>query len=180
MRRSKEPPLPYHDRSFHCAALSDKLLAVGVNDMILVFAIEKNGNLEQPIFCDKFDCTNPERLRFSGNGEELVGILRDTEEDRTQVLIYSTSAFDDPEEIAWKDSYIPNDVAFSSDGSMIAICSSPSGSRAEFRILRKFKDGWREFFFQEEQLFGKNDKVGLGFTRITLYFPDFTSRLTFT
>ena len=170
-RRSKEPVLPYHDCAFHCAALSDKLLAIGVNDMILVFAIEEGSNTERPIFCDEFDCTNPERLRFSANGEQLVGVLRDNGEDRTQVLIYSTASFPDPAEITWEDPSSPNDVAFSTDGNMIAICSSPSGSRAEIRILRKFQEEWREFLIQEEVLFGKKDKVGLGFTRIMLYVP---------
>jgi len=179
MRKSKDPPFPYHDRTFHCATLSDKLLAVGVNDMILVFSIEEGSNTEHPIFCNEFDCTNPERIRFSANGEQLVGVLRDTGEDRTQVLIYSTAAFHDPAEVIWEDSYSPNDVAFSTDGNMIAICSSPSGSRAQFRVLRKFNEEWLELLFQEEQLFGKNDKVGLGYTRITLYVSGKSCPLTF-
>lgn len=169
-RRSKEPSTQYYDRAFHCAALSDKLLAVGVDDMIMVFSLEEGSNLEQPVFCDEFDHTNPERLKFSPNGEQLVGVLQDMGDDRTQVLIYSTAPFSDPSEITWEDSpYSPNDVAFSADGTMIAICFSPSGSTAEFRILRKFKEDWREFLVQEVELFGKNDKVGLGFTGITLY-----------
>jgi len=169
-RRSKEPPSQVPDRAFHCAALSDKFLAVGVDDMIMVFAVEEDSNTDRAIFSDEFECTNPERLKFSANGEQLAGVLRDTGEDRTQVLIYSTADFSDPpSEIIWEDSpYSPNDIAFSMDGKMLAICSSPSGSRAEFRILRKFNEDWLQFLVQEEELFGKNDKVGLGFTGITL------------
>jgi hypothetical protein len=170
-RRSKEPPSQVPDRAFHCAALSDKFLAVGVDDMIMVFGIEEGKNTDRAVFCDEFECTNPEKLKFSANGEQLAGVLRDTGEDRTQVLIYSTANFSDPPSgIIWEDSpYSANDVAFSMDGNMIAICSTPSGSRAEFRILRKFQEEWREFLVHEEELFGKKDRVGLGFTGIALY-----------
>jgi hypothetical protein len=174
-RTSKESSSQVPDRAFHCAALSDKFLAIGVDDMIMVFAVEEGSNTDRAIFSDEFECINPERLKFSANGEQLAGVLRDTGEDRTQVLIYSTADFSEsPSAIIWEDSpYSPNDVAFSTDGNMIAICSSPSGSSAEFRILRKFNEEWREFLVQEEVLFGKKDNVGLGFTGITLYLPCF-------
>ena len=84
--------LQYHDRAFHCAALSDKYLAIGVDDMIMVFAVEGVDN-ERPVFCDEFQCTIPEKLKFSPNGEQLAVVLRDEGNDRTQVLIYSTTTF---------------------------------------------------------------------------------------
>lgn len=185
-RRSKDTQLP--DLQFLCAALSDKYLAIGVHDMIMVFSIEEGSQTERPVFSAKFESTNPERLKFDLSGEQLAAVFRDTGQDRTRVLIYSTASFseeklsgdveddedDDPNfepfEKSWNNSpYDPNDLTFSSDGSMLAICSSPSGSCTEVRILRKFKEGWRVLLTKEVELFGKNDKVGLGFTRITLY-----------
>ena len=186
-RKSKAPQVSqYNDCIFHSAALSDKYLAIGANEMIMIFTVEADNDTERPLFCDEFQDKNPERLRFSANGEQLVGVLRDTGQDHTQVLIYSTAAFSEehsvadvidenecssnPSEISWDDSpYLPNDVAFSTDGNMIAICSGGSGFKAEFRILRKFGQSWREFLVQEVELFEKNDKLGWGFTRITLY-----------
>ena len=61
--------------------------------MIMIFAVEADNDTERPVFCNEFQDKNPERLRFSANGEQLVGVLRDTGQDRTQVLIYSTAAF---------------------------------------------------------------------------------------
>jgi hypothetical protein len=81
-----------------------------------------------------------------------------------------------PSEIGCYDSpYPPNDVTFSTDKNMIAICTGGSGFKAEFRIFRKFGRSWRKLLAKEVRLFNTNDKVGQAFTKIALYltFHDF-------
>jgi len=50
-------------------ALSDKYLAIGVHDRIMVFSIQDNSQMELPLFGDEFECINPEILKFSAAGD---------------------------------------------------------------------------------------------------------------
>lgn len=177
-RRQRDTELP--DEPFQCAALSDRYLAIGLHDVMVIFSAVEGHTTERPVFRHSSESTKTERLKFASKGEQLAVVLRDTGQDRTQVLIFSTATFSEeqckekldsePSKISWNDSpYNPNDMAFSPNGKMLVICSSPSGSRAEFRILRKFGEDWAELLVQEVELFGGKDKVGLGFSRVTLY-----------
>jgi hypothetical protein len=77
-------------------------------------------------------------------------------------------------EIDWEDEiHKPKDVAFSSDGNMVAICTTHSAdAKAKIRLLRKGEDHkWKTWGVQMVTIFPTNDArecTGAGLTGISL------------
>lgn len=160
---------------FHCAALSDDFIAISAGHRVLLF--EGSGRC---LFYTEFRNTFVSHLRFSPDGMELLVL------SNTKALIASTSKFKsnsnikniEGEEDCFKEianwgtsSYRPRQLAFSSDGKRIVICTSHSSNGfCEIRILQCDNGLWKVIGQHEKYLGGPAPGPG-DLTGIQLYTP---------
>lgn len=144
--------------TFHCAALSDKFIAISTGAQVLVF--EGSG---QCLFYIEPENTFVSHLMFSPDGTELLALAKTKVNTKSEerALIAPRSKFvtngqvdnniprieDYFKEVGnWGNSvYRPHCLAFSSDGKRIAICTTNSSDGfCEIRLLQLDKGLWKQ------------------------------------
>lgn len=182
-------PLEHKVSRFTCAALSDTYLAVGCNGRVMAFVLEGK-HAGRWIVLESFDDKEApvEKLSFSADGAQLIALLKVASgvSHQFKAVIYSTSSFPQdnldrkkpirPEStnVLLKDwqTYCPRGVAFSSQGTLVAICTNYVRSRdrlsAGIQLLKKNEDdgSW--------DLWGPFDIVKLPYNDDTAWREGFT------
>ena len=174
------------------AAMNDEYLAIGVagkvSAFILVFTLsgEHRGRW---VFRHKINAAPVKSLQFSPDGAQLLALVRVPADGihYEKLLVYRCMEFPrhnpaysvpvspQPFEIRWEA--VPNrtsrNMVFSRNGILVAICTNVSGSRADIRVLSKFRDSqWVNCGVQPVQVFSPHDSRdgnGRGLTGISLY-----------
>jgi len=188
---------------FCCAALSDRYIAVGTQEgMLLIFAVQDVilGERSGQWLCSANFFENViEKLLFTPEADELLLVLsaKHASHPHQKLVVFSTSEFAKPPGIAdetvknltefttaakWSNSVcqIP-DVAVSSDGRKFALCTSHNNSGvSEIRLLRKSRrDGrWRNVLKEEISVVRIKESNSPGMTGISLYIPSLLFELT--
>lgn len=136
----------YKITKFLCAALTDKYVAIGTQDKILIF-----GNGGQWLVAHEEKDASIDQLMFSPDGTELLAIVTTMVKDisHQRLLLAPTTSFpgttlrrEKPvltEVVDWgKRVQIPSGAAFSSDGNRIAIYTScDAEGKCEIRLLER-------------------------------------------
>jgi hypothetical protein len=185
-------PDKFQVSSFSCVALSDEYLAIGTKEKIMIFSV--NGDhAGRWLACDDIKKAAITKLTFSSNGSQLVAlIVVDDKDTFEEARIYMTNQFwplrgEDrrravirrqrdlnPAEIKWPRDFVhsPSGIAFSREGTMIAICTTHSKARAEIRILKKEVATWRSWGIREVTVHIADHREwhGLALTGISLYY----------
>jgi hypothetical protein len=185
-------PDKFQVSSFSCVALSDEYLAIGTKEKIMIFSV--NGDhAGRWLACDDIRKAAITKLTFSSDGSQLVAlVVVDDKDTYEEARIYMTNGFwplsgEDrrravirrqrelnPVEIKWPRDFVhsPSGIAFSREGTMIAICTTHSKARAEIRILKKEVSTWRSWGIREVTVHIADHREwhGLALTGISLYF----------
>lgn len=154
-------PLEHKVSRFTCAALSDTYLAVACNGRVMAFVLEGK-HAGRWVVLDSFEDKEApvEKLSFSADGTQLIALLKVASgvSHQFKAVIYSTSSFPQdhldrkkpirPEstDVLLKDwhTYCPRGVAFSSQGTLVAICTNYVRSKdrlsAGIQLLKKKED----------------------------------------
>jgi hypothetical protein len=182
-------PDKFKVKEFSSVALSDSFLAIGVPGKVMVFYL--NGDhAGRWVFCDSMDSgIGVERLKFSRSGKELLALLQFEKDAGIDIKakIYNTEDFPTSKlerrkpappinfvEVQWScdNMHIPSAAAFSTDGNMIAICTSRCGPHAQIQLLKRFDSGWKRWKVETIKVFPTDDRrdwYGDGLTGISLY-----------
>jgi WD40 repeat protein len=180
--------------AFTCIAASDKYVAIGSNGRVQVFIID--GKFAgRWVYSDDISNGVINKLCFSPDGRQLVALLVYGNNNIEEARIYPADRFPNgdlertevagvnllkPVPIQWEHDFIhnPSGIAFSSNGKMVAFCTSHSNRKAKIRILKKEEATWRHWGSEEIIIFGTDhhDWTGGGFTGISLYISiDYTN-----
>jgi hypothetical protein len=157
---TQHPIINVNVSTFSAVALSDRYLAIAAPGRVMVFIIENEFSGRWVVsYQTTYDQrASIERMAFSGDGEQLLALLRAAIGHSSQVrsLTFHSGLFpkekigrnepDRPQiqevifENDW-DLYRPTGVAFSLEGTLAAICTSHSGYRAGIQLLRRADTG---------------------------------------
>lgn len=188
-------PIPdgYKISHFSCAALSSTYLAIGCPGRIMTFIVT-GIHAGRWVTLNEFEDKHAliENLTFSADGSVLLALVRleSSNSTRSKALIFSTEDFPrdrldrkyamkptkpDAVEVVLENwqSYRPNGVSFSSDGTMVAICTNYVQSTARIQLLKKAGSTWNVWGdLHTIKVFPAHDQQewhGLGLTGISLY-----------
>ena len=187
-------------RRFSVAGMNDRYLAIGTCGGIMVF-ITQGEHAGRWLVYQRTQWDPQaliEKLVFSPDGKYLLALARGevSGHPRVMALIFSTDSFPQqgfdrsepidpkPYELIFNkewDLFSPMAVAFSSQGTMIAIATAHSGHCAGIQLLEQLESGrwqstgriqWVDVFQKnlDERDWTKRDYEGKGVTGISLYF----------
>lgn len=171
--------------------MSDEYLAIGTKEKIMIFCVSGD-HAGRWIACDDITKAAITKLTFSVDGSQLVAlVVVDDKETYEEARIYMANQFWSlkPEDkvravirrqadlnpacVKWQRDFVhsPSGIAFSTKGTMVAICSTHSKARAEIRILKKEVSTWRSWGIGEVTVHTADhrDWHGLALTGIALY-----------
>jgi hypothetical protein len=188
-------PNKYKISDFSCAALSTVYLAVGCPGRVMTFIV-KGDQAGRWVTLNEFEDKDAliEKLTFSTDGKQLVALVRIETGNihQSKALIFSTDEFPKDQlerkynkkptkptasevELENWQSYRPRVVAFSSRGTMVAICTNYVQYTARIQLLKKLDSSWSLWGkFHTVQVFPPHDQRdwhGLGITGMSLYVP---------
>ena len=188
----QQPIINFDVTGFSAVALSDVYLAIASPGRVTAFIVE--GEFGGRLVVSYQFASDPaalvEQLAFSPDGKQLLALLRADIDCKSHAigLIFRTDTFpkenldrstpqcSSAQEIVFNTGqwnlYRPTGVSFSSQGTMVAICTNRSGFRAGIQLLRK-TDIWHLWgglvmieVFQCDS--DQRDWTGYGLTGISL------------